>query len=55
MVQQNEKAKEYVPNEITRQSLRENLSEIEISNLPDKEFKVGAGAMAEWLSARTPL
>jgi len=34
----NEETEEYVPNEITGQSLRKGLNKTEISNLPDKQF-----------------
>ena len=35
-----EETEEYVPNKIRRQTLRNRLNEMEISNLPDKLFKV---------------
>ena len=37
---QNEETEEYVPNEGTRQNLRKCTNEMEISSLPNKEFKV---------------
>ena len=39
-VRQSEETKDYVPNKIRRQTLRNRLNEMEISNLPDKLFKV---------------
>lgn len=34
------KKQNYVPNKRTRQTPEKNLNEMEVSNLPDKEFKL---------------
>ena len=39
-IYQNKKAKSYVPDERTRKTPEKQLNEIEISNLPEKEFRI---------------
>lgn len=39
-ITKNEETEKYVPNERTRQNLRKNLNDMEISNLPGEEFRV---------------
>ena len=39
-VRQNDKAEKYVPEEVTRQNPQEQLNEVEISKLSEKEFRV---------------
>lgn len=47
-VRQSEETKDYVPNKIRRQTLRNRLNEMEISNLPDKLFKVMVIKTTHW-------
>ena len=39
-IYQNEKAESYVPDEGTRKTPEKQLNEVEISNLPEKEFRI---------------
>lgn len=50
---QKEETKEYVPNKGPRLSLRKHLSEMEIRNLLDEEFKVTVIKMLSELRRRT--